>query len=191
MKKAYSPVKISLKGNMDHEGKIRFQVENRHLFSNLAECRITWEAGGQEGNITGDIAPRSAGELEITLPESLRHTEMLNLTVTGVRGFEIDRYCFRILPENNESQSPKHPAGKLTCQESKDLIRINAGKYQFEISKRNGLLTAAHQGKSVLNQSPSLMVLPLNGEGEGIQMTGKTRLLRHSIRSVKTGWRNQ
>lgn len=175
MKKAYSPVKISLKGNMDHEGKIRFQVENRHLFSNLAECRITWEAGGQEGNITGDIAPRSAGELEITLPESLRHTEMLNLTVTGVRGFEIDRYCFRILPENNESQSPKHPAGKLTCQESKDLIRINAGKYQFEISKRNGLLTAAHQGKSVLNQSPSLMVLPLNGEGEGIQMTGKNQ----------------
>lgn len=175
MKKAYSPVKISLKGNMDHEGKIRFQVENRHLFSNLAECRITWEAGGQEGNITGDIAPRSAGELEITLPESLRHTEMLNLTVTGVRGFEIDRYCFRILPENNESQSPEHPAGKLTCQESKDLIRINAGKYQFEISKRNGLLTAAHQGKSVLNQSPSLMVLPLNGEGEGIQMTGKNQ----------------
>ena len=174
MKKAYSPVKIVLKENMDAEGKVRLQVENRHLFSNLAECRITWQAGGQQGTVVGNIAPRSEGELEIVLPEALRHTDVLDLTVTGVRGFEIDRYRFRLLPESHTAQPlKKGVSGKFVCQESADFIRIHAGKSQFEIDKRNGLLAALCQGVPVLNQSPSLMVLPLNGKGEGIQMVGK------------------
>lgn len=173
MKKAYSPVKITLKGNMSPEGKVRLQIENRHLFSNLSECQLTWETEGQQGTVTADIAPHSEGELEITLPEALRQTKTLNLTVTGVRGYEIDRYCFHILPEASEVHLQKNASGKLTWRESTELIDINAGNIRFSISKRNGLLSATRQGKNVLNQSPSLMVLPLNGEGEGIQMTGK------------------
>lgn len=174
MKKAYSPVKISLAGNMDAEGKVRLQVENRHLFSNLSECRIAWEAGGQQGTVSGSIAPRSEGELEITLPESLRQADTLRLTVTGVRGFEIDRYCFRLLPENTLVKAGKsRPAGKLSFRDSEEEIRIDAGACSFTVSKRNGLLSAMHGGDSLIRLSPSLMLLPLNGEGEGIQMIGK------------------
>lgn len=173
MKKAYSPVKVELKGNMDAHGKVRLHVENRHLFSNLSECRLEWNAGGVQGTVSADIAPRSEGELEISLPESLWQTEVLNLTITGVRGFEIDRYCFHLLPEMTNQQPPKRASGKLTYRESADMIHVEANEDHFTINKRTGLLSAEHKGKNIMSNVPSLMILPLNGEGEGIQMIGK------------------
>lgn len=172
MKKAYSPVKITLKGNMDREGRVGLHVENRHLFSNLSECRITWEADGVRGDVAGNIAPRSEGELEIVLPEALRRAEKLDLTVTGVRGFEIDRYSFRLLPES-KTLAPKRSGKKLLCRETEEQIGIDAGECRFVVGKRDGLLTVVSRDEEKLLCSPSLMVLPLNGEGEGIQMTGK------------------
>lgn len=171
MKKAYSPVKIALKGNMTEDGLVRFHVENRHNFSNLSECTIEWKAGGKTGKITAVVAPRSEGELEVKLPESLRQAETMELTVTGVRGFVIDRYNFRILPECE--QPMQRLTGKLSCREKTDRIEVESLAGHFTIDKRNGLLSADRNGKVLLQQSPSLMVLPLNGEGEGIQMTGK------------------
>lgn len=171
IKKAYSPVKMKLKGNMTENGSVHFHVENRHNFSNLSECTIEWKAGGKTGRVTADIAPRSEGELEIKLPESLRQTETMELTVTGVRGFVIDQYRFRILPEYE--QPVQHLTGELSWQEKTNQIEIESLGRHFTIDKRNGLLSAECNGKTVLHQSPSLMVLPLNGEGEGIQMVGK------------------
>lgn len=171
MKKAFSPVKIIQKGNMSADGIVRFHVENRHNFSDLSECTIEWKAGGKTGRITTDVAPRSEGELEVKLPESLRQAETMELTVTGVRGFVIDQYSFRILPECG--QPMQRLMGKLSWQEKTDRIEVESLGGHFTIDKRNGLLSAERNGKTVLHQSPSLMVLPLNGEGEGIQMMGK------------------
>lgn len=171
MKKAFSPVKIKQKGNMTADGIVRFHVENRHNFSDLSECTITWKAGGKTGKLTAAVAPRSEGELEVRLPESLRQAETMELTVTGVRGFVIDEYSFRILP--GSGQPMQRLTGKLSFQEKTDRIEIESLAGHFTIDKRNGLLSADRNGKVILQQSPSLMVLPLNGEGEGIQMTGK------------------
>lgn len=173
MKKAYSPVKLTLKGNMDDNGKVRFNVENRHLFSNLSECKITWKAGGKQGIASADIAPRSDGELEITLPEDTRNTEKLDIIVTGVRGYEIDRYCFRVIPEISATLPYKNGAGKITTKETANEIHISIGSRQFIVNKNTGLLSASCNGKAMLTQAPILMVLPLNGNGEGIQMVGK------------------
>lgn len=173
MKKTFSPVKMELKGNMAEDGLVSFHVENRHNFSNLSECAIEWKAGGKTGKITADIAPRSEGELEIKLPESLRRAETIELTVTGVRGFVIDRYNFRILPK--DGQPMQRLTGKLAWQETTERIEVESLASRFMIDKRNGLLSADRNGKIIIHQSPSLMVLPLNGEGEGIQMTGKNQ----------------
>ena len=115
MKKAYSPVKIRLKGNMSADGKVRFEVENRHNFSNLSECVIEWKAAGKSGRVAVDVAPRSEGTFEIELPESLRNTKVLELSVTGVRGYNIDEYRFRLLPDQLKPQAER-PGGKLSCQ---------------------------------------------------------------------------
>ncbi|WP_419051789.1 glycoside hydrolase family 2 TIM barrel-domain containing protein [Parabacteroides goldsteinii] len=172
MKKAFSPVKIVQKGNMSADGIVRFHVENRHNFSDLSECSIVWKAGGKSGRVTTDMAPRSEGEFEIQLPESLRNAEKLELTVTGVRGFVIDEYSFRILPEQIKPQG-QGQSGQLSCQEKADVIEIQSVGGVFTVDKRNGLLSAGQGGNAVLLQSPALMVLPLNGDGEGVQMVGK------------------
>lgn len=172
MKKAFSPVRITQQGNMSENGKIDFRVENRHNFSNLSECRLVWKAGGQEGQVLVNVAPRSEGMFEIQLPESLRSTEILQLTVTGVRGFVVDEYLFRILPAVVE-RPLKQGRGNLDCREKEEVIEVRMNDCRFMISKRNGLFSGVSKGKTVIQPSPSLMVLPLNGNGEGIQMTGK------------------
>ena len=172
MKKAYSPVKVEQKGNMEADGSVRFHIENRHNFSNLSECTIEWNAGGKSGRVTADIPPRSEGELKITLPESARKAETLELTVTGVRGFVIDAYRFRLLPESIK-QVATSSASTLSCQEKEDCFEIQAGGKRFVVSKRNGLLSAEQDGQAWIERTPELMVLPLNGEGGGTQMVGK------------------
>lgn len=173
MKKAFSPVKITQKGNMSADGIVRFHVENHHNFSNLSECFIEWKVGQKSGEITADIAPRAEGDIEIQLPEELRNVEIMELVVTGVRGFVIDEYSFRILPECG--QPIQRLSGKLSWQEDTDRFKVESLGGHFTIDKRNGLLSAEHHGMVLLQQSPSLMILPLNGEGEGIQMTGKNQ----------------
>lgn len=172
MKKAYSPVKIKLKGNMSADGILRFHVENRHNFSNLSECVIEWKADKKNGKAVVDVAPRSEGEFEILLPESVRNVEKLELTVTGVRGFVVDEYCFRVLPEQLTVQEAVQ-AATLSCQEKDDEITIQSKGGTFVLNKRNALLTAEKEDNTILQQSPRLMVLPLNENGEGIQMIGK------------------
>lgn len=172
MKKAFSPVKIEQKGNITADGTVRFHVENRHNFSNLSECILTWKAGGKTGTVSVDVAPRSAGEFEIQLPASLHTTDAMNLTVTGVRGFTIDEYRFNLLPVKTAGKEELR-ADQLTLNENESSLQIQSVGGCFTIDKRNGLLSAQREGKVLLQSSPSLMVLPLNPHGEGIQMTGK------------------
>lgn len=186
MKKAFSPVRITQQGNLSADGRVSFRVENRHNFSNLSECRLMWKAGGQEGQAIADVAPRSEGTFEIQLPESIRKTETLELIVTGVRGFVVDEYLFRILPEVAE-QSSKSRAGRLDCQENDGGIEVRLNDHCFVISKRNGLFSGEVKGKQVIQPSPDLMVLPLNGNGEGIQMTGKDQKFT-PYNPVCAGW---
>ena len=177
MKKAFSPVKIEQKGNMSTDGIICFHVENRHNFSNLSECMIEWKAGNKSGKVVVDVAPRSEGDFNIQLPESLRSIEILELTITGVRGFVIDEYSFQILPKQLKVPEKQEiiQAGKLFWQEKADMIEILLKSGVFIVDKRNGLLTARKDDNTVLLQSPALMILPLNREGEGLQMTGKNQ----------------
>lgn len=174
MKKAFSPVRIALKENMNAGGVVRFEVENRHNFSNLSECTITWKVGGKTGEINVDIAPRSEGTFEIQLPEALQSETQLALTVMGVQGFIVDEYNFQVLPEQPKEEQLLS-AGRLTCQETPKAIEITSTSGRFVVDKRNGLLTSDRNGKAVLLRTPQLMILPLNAEGEGIQMTGKNQ----------------
>lgn len=172
MKKAFSPVKIKLKGNAAADGTLRFDVENRHNFTDLSECSLAWRAGRAQGKVEITLAPRKNGSFTIELPEEARREQTVELHVTGGRGFEIDVYRFQILPLAKKDE----PAGRKveqTIRETAEAIEITAGDRRFSISKRNGLLSTERKGKSELKDVPSLMVIPLNGYGEGIQMVGR------------------
>lgn len=172
MKKAFSPVKIRLKGNQDADGKLCFEVENRHLFSNLKETRLEWTVGNQHGVVTPDVAPGETGEFTVQLPEEVRSAGTIDWKVIGVRGFEIDAYHFQTLPEPL-AQPALLSAGRIQTEETDEAYVIRTISGDFRIDKRNGLLTSSKNNGAVLVKAPELMVLPLNAEGEGIQMVGK------------------
>ena len=174
MKKAFSPVKVIQEGNMSSDGKVRFRVENRYNFSSLSECKLEWKVGKETGTVITGIAPRSAGTIEIQLPGSLRRIEMLELSITGVHGFVIDQYRFRILPRKVDFVG-KPVKGKLVCEEREESIDIRTKSCLFSVSRRDGKLSVRSDEKDILCRVPVLMLLPLNGEGEGIQMTGKNQ----------------
>lgn len=172
MKKAYSPVKITLKENVNAEGELRFSVENRHDFSNLSECKISWKIGNETGVVSPKVSPKSKGEFKLKLSSEAYKNESIHLEVVDARGVSIDVYNFRIAPEVFHVEKKEQSQQKLNVEESVKYIKINVGVNVFTLNKLNGLLSVASNGEKLINSAPSLMILPLNEEGRGIQMLG-------------------
>lgn len=168
MKKAYSPVRITLADNGFDNDKVKLNVENRHLFTDLNECVIRWKSGDRTGEISPSIAPRSEGVVEIELPAAASE---LDINVIGVRGFEIDSYHFE--KETMAADRKKLRREKLSLRTSGDNITVKSGDRTFSFDKATGEMTARLKDRRVLTAAPDLMVIPLNGDGEGVQMTGR------------------
>lgn len=177
MKKAYSPVKISLQGTPLADGRtIRLNADNRHLFTNLNECVIHWQAGNATGEVRPDIAPRSEGTIKITLPAEALSAPEICLSVTGSRGFEIDRYRFALNDATAGTCHGKPKRKKISLKSTApDYITVKSGKHTFNIDRSTGSISAINKDRKLLTSGPELMILPLNGDGEGIQMTGKSQ----------------
>ena len=176
MKKAYSPVKIWMRDN-DFDGTtVRLHVENRHLFTDLSECTFRWQTGKVCGEVRPALAPRSSGTVEITLPNEARGTDIIDLSVIGGRGFEIDSYRFRLRPESERRNKPRRE--KLSLKTSDTDVTVKSGDRVFTIDAATGSITAVHGNRRLLAGGPQLMILPLNGEGEGVQMTGRDQTFK-------------
>lgn len=170
MKKAYSPVKIKLQGNVNNEGELSFSIENRHNFTNLSSCKIEWQTQNEKGTISTNTAPRKEGSFKITNPK-LKECQYIDFTVTNPQGIVIDQYRFSIRPEQIISSA--QPSGTVSFDENDFQYVITTGKHIYRISKLNGLIQATDKAGTVsLQNMPQLMILPLNAEGRGVQMTG-------------------
>ena len=177
MKKAYSPVRITLSGQKENNTKVVLKVENRYLFSNLSECRMEWKSGKRRGTIRADLPPRSEGVVEVDLKRPVKPGQTLELCVTGVQGFEVDRYCFHLSPEAEclLSQTSASESGKLSYEESAETLHITFGKQRASVDKADGTVTVSDKKRILLDKGAALMLLPLNREGDGVQMTGKSQ----------------
>lgn len=173
MRKAYSTVRLSLRGNVDENGKVTIHADNRHLFTNLKECRIEWTAGEAHGTENPDIAPRTEGDFTITLPNNADRNHM-DIKVTGTRGYEIDRYSMQLHPNiSTVDNSERHThTQKIYCSETAHDFIVSRGKTQWTISKTDGNANITESGDTIITSAPQLMLIPLNGEGGGVQMTG-------------------
>lgn len=175
MKKAYSPVKIWMRDKGLIDGRtLRLHVENRHLYTNLNECIIRWETGKVCGEVRPELPPHSEGTVEITLPAEARDASAIELSVIGARGFEIDRYRFRLADDSDHDSSRRRRREKLSMKTADGgTITVKSGDRTFTIDGTTGSISAIRAHHEILTRGPELMILPLNGEGEGIQMTGR------------------
>lgn len=172
MKKAFSPVRLTLKENIDQNGNLKFHVENRYDFSDLSECTIVWNINNKKGEVKESLPPRSEKEFTIQLPENLRQSENIHLSIIGSQGFIVDEYSYPLLPEQSVLKLVKL-SKKVLYKDLSSTIEIDFQGNTYSVDKSNGLISARQKGKALFLNSPSLMILPLNGDGEGIQMTGK------------------
>lgn len=173
VKKAYSPVRIKQLGNISDEGVVSFSVENRHNFTNLSDCKIAWTAGNDNGEVSINLAPRTKGGFNIQIPSSAFNDKDLNVVITSPLGFVIDEYSFQYLPVVGEKKIAEHK-GKLKVTQEDNQLLISTSTNQFSLNKRSGLFNVKNQKgtQTLVSASPTLMLLPLNSQGRGIQMVG-------------------
>ena len=164
MKKAYSPVRVSVaEREAATTGSIKLAVENRQNFSNLNEMKISWKCGDQAGVVDGDIAPGATGSVNIKVARAPRPGERLELTFRDPRGFVADEFSLPLVDAASAPEPPLDPpmTGLRTGgHPTKWLGNIDSGELI--------------QVGNIKLSGPRLMILPLNATGE-TQMTGKTK----------------
>ena len=175
MKKVYSPVRILTKqiSASKSDELIRIELENRHDFTNINELRIEWAMGNASGIATGNIPPRSQGEIVIPITAADHEGGLLAITFFSPRGFMIDS---ALLPmgsiEPSQPDVIKIASGKLTLHQDRNDIIVDGNGFQYALDAKTGMLAKVRIGNhTVLTGGPHLMLLALNGAG-GTQMTG-------------------
>lgn len=177
MKKAYSPVKIKPYGNWQN-GYVKYVIQNRHCFTNLNECELRWNLGVASGILKPDIAPGKSDTIKVfcTKPTA---DQKLKLEVIDARHMLIDEYLFdNIVPVFNKQIAKQVASNKINWRyETKnDLVRATAGKIHIVLNNSSlpGLQMYANH-MQIINDFGQLMILPLNPEGDGVQMRGKRK----------------
>jgi len=168
VKKVYSPVKIKEASNLDNEtGTMKFEIENRMYFSDLSECKFTWKAAGQNGSFTAKAKPGETVTVSAKIPQS----ENVYVEVTDPRGVVVDQYEFTSLPKLIEIKEAA--ILKMVKTETDSEINVSSGNITMVLDKKNhSLKEIQSNGKKVILGDAALMVLPLNGKGNGTQMKG-------------------
>lgn len=177
VKKVYSPVKATQSGNYDPSTRtLHLTVRNRFLFTDLKECRFEWEAAGEKGNLQLSAAAGDSASSVIKLRNNPGPGTTLSLNIFDARNVAVDAYQFTLLPVFTDNSASYHQKESLRYEESSEQITVQAGKTLITIRKPDGdILHIQYEGRELMAGSARLMILPMNGEGFGVQMTGERK----------------
>lgn len=170
VKKVYSPVKVTATG-LTKDGVLSLGFENRFQFTNLSECNIKWQSAGQQGTLK--LNAKQGGRTDATIPTPKGATELL-LTITDPRGVEVDRYTFTVGSAPLVDVVPSEVKHSSVVQRGDNIV-VSVDSITATIIRSSGAISISRGGAPVICSTPELMVLPLNAEGYGIQMTGERR----------------
>lgn len=175
VKKAYSPIKIQLTGNYENNS-VKFLLENRFLFSSLNECKIKWHIAKSSGEVSSTLAPGEKGDATIHISGAVSGADTLFIDVYDPRKVLINQYAFAVLPEVAKT-STAHFAGKpFQYQQVKNIVTANVADVKIVLDTNSGKLSLTKNAAAeTALQLPVLMLLPLNPDGRGTQMTGESQ----------------
>lgn len=174
VKKAYSPIKISLAGNYRNDS-VQLNIENRMLFSNTSECKIEWRAGRQSGVINPSIAQRQTKTVGIKINGALTAADTMFIDVYDTRNVLIDQYAFAVVPVILEEEKQPVTTAQIKYTKAASTVTADVAGMQVILNKQTGNIGIARSNKQIARLS-LLMLLPLNGDGRGTQMTGEAQV---------------
>ncbi|MCP4312054.1 MAG: glycoside hydrolase family 2 [Bacteroidetes bacterium] len=168
MKKVYSPVKIELLAGENNE-PAKLKIENRYLFSDLSECNIKWSNNGEQGVLSASARP---GESKVvSLPFNCAELGELNIDVFRDGDVPVDQYSFDLTSSEVEWEMDQNAVFSWS---EKGAIRIGESqKIKVQLSGSE-LIISDKNGGEIVKGFPGLMIIPLNTEGSGGQMTKET-----------------
>lgn len=190
MAKSYSPVRI-VESNLvlaSGDTSARLTVQNRSDFANLEEFKFAWTLAGKSGTAKASAIPGQSGVLTIPVTGDA-NGKLLEIRVTGPRGFMVDAYRFVIGGEKMETPPPLRMAGELKLVQDAKTISVSGNGFQFVFGADSGQLQMAREGQRELELSgPCLTLVPLDGEGGGTQITGHEPTFK-PLWGLCTGWK--
>jgi beta-galactosidase len=166
IKKSYSPVRIGPdRVAAPRPGEpIILQIENRHDFTDLRECRIDWRIGGETGRAAIELPPRASAILRIRPAAAEISGKVLRIDVTSLRGFVIDSTEISIgeVPPPPPPFRPLVPeAGPVVLEEEAATITVKGRDSSWAFDRKTGaILRAVANGVPILSGGPALMILP-------------------------------
>lgn len=172
VKKTYSPVQIRLADNY-RNGVIRLVVENRMLFSNLEECTLAWHAGSVAGSVHPSIAQAHTDTVTLSVGKPLHASDTLYVDVWDSRKVLIDQYAFAVVPVVAVEGKAPPVSTKISYQDNATRLTASWAKTKVQVDKQTGDIECmpADAANTVIHLG-NLLLLPLNPEGRGTQMTG-------------------
>lgn len=180
MQQAYAPVRImgtpALSGST-----VTLTVENRQNFADLAVLRLAWHLGQRHGEVTASAAPGQRGNLVIPLGAVPAPGEVLSLAWQDPRGFTALRQELVLVPAVPAAVATTAPT---TMTDQGGVVTITSGTVRWTLDRATGQFTSL-QGRPM--QGPVLLLLPLNGNGDGSQMHGMAGSFAPDT-SPCTGW---
>ncbi|WP_183578329.1 glycoside hydrolase family 2 TIM barrel-domain containing protein [Mucilaginibacter sp. X5P1] len=175
VKKVYSPVKIKLASNWIN-GNVALELENRLLFSNLNECKIEWNIANESGLIKADLKRDGKTTINVAVNKKPSPADKLTIKVYDPRGVLIDIYQFTVVPSISLVSATQTNTQPWSYQQNENTLIAKNQNIQVNFNLATGdVEQVTNNGKSVWNTGARLMVLPLTGEGNGVQMTGDNK----------------
>lgn len=176
-RKVYSPVRIQQTGNLNADS-LGVSIENRLLFSNLSECVFKWRAGKRSGILAASAAPGKTFYGPIRLGAGITPQDTLYMEVYDPRNVLIDQYALTLLPRVSKNQLPTVAgSSKIRYQSTGETIIATTADLTLQLNTATGsLLVSNRKNKPLIEGSAELLVLALNGEGGGVQMTGGSQV---------------
>lgn len=158
IKMAYAPIKVGSTVRIEGNDAL-VSVFNHYSFTNLSELKTSWQLLREDkpiesGTATAELAPRSRGEVKISLPaEALAQAEVLRVSFDHPATGNVATYDLRLKPERNTA--PRLDAGQLAAV---NFPHLNFVPVTYGSSpKTGGHMAFRHPGKliNIIVQSPS------------------------------------
>jgi hypothetical protein len=203
----WSPVQVK-PVTVNRQWNGRLFLENRFIYTNLADCHLSWQAiatvygQGDEriiasGRLPGPGAvPGETALLVIPIESALQNADIFRLTATDHRGMDLCTWSWSAVQPREKAEEmlaalPRAKASKIDLVESATAVTASAGGIRVSFDKNRGVLQSVADGKGDRSFSGGAVVgadMPVSGTRWEIDVSGDfifEVFTDHSARTIR------